>query len=75
MAALPSTTQNATNDAAKLTKLVWQIEIWKVKKLIKRLEAARGNGTSMISLIIRMFPNLFFPLKAGEYAAFLRYTL
>jgi len=32
-----------------------QIEIWKVKKLIKRLEAARGNGTSMISLIIRKF--------------------
>lgn len=30
------------------------IEIWKVKKLIKRLEQARGNGTSMISLIIRM---------------------
>jgi hypothetical protein len=29
------------------------IEVWKVKKLIKRLEAARGNGTSMISLIIR----------------------
>ena len=29
------------------------IEIWKVKKLIKRLESARGNGTSMISLIIR----------------------
>ncbi|KAJ5081007.1 Peptide chain release factor eRF1/aRF1 [Penicillium angulare] len=28
------------------------IEIWKVKKLIKRLESARGNGTSMISLII-----------------------
>ena len=36
------------NDAEK------NIEIWKVKKLIKRLEAARGNGTSMISLIIRM---------------------
>lgn len=32
------------------------IEIWKVKKLIKRLEAARGNGTSMISLIIRKRP-------------------
>jgi hypothetical protein len=31
------------------------IEIWKVKKLIKRLESARGNGTSMISLIIRTF--------------------
>lgn len=30
------------------------IEMWKVKKLIKRLEQARGNGTSMISLIIRM---------------------
>ncbi|KAJ5812549.1 hypothetical protein N7474_008850 [Penicillium riverlandense] len=34
------------NDAEK------NIEIWKVKKLIKRLESARGNGTSMISLII-----------------------
>jgi len=33
------------------------IEIWKVKKLIKRLEAARGNGTSMISLIIRRYFN------------------
>lgn len=28
------------------------IEQWKVKQLIKNLEAARGNGTSMISLII-----------------------
>lgn len=28
------------------------IEIWKIKKLIKALENARGNGTSMISLII-----------------------
>uniref|UniRef100_A0A0D3EYH3 eRF1/Pelota-like N-terminal domain-containing protein n=4 Tax=Oryza TaxID=4527 RepID=A0A0D3EYH3_9ORYZ len=28
------------------------IEIWKVKKLIKGLDAARGNGTSMISLIM-----------------------
>lgn len=36
------------------------IEIWKVKKLIKRLEAARGNGTSMISLIIRKDHNLLF---------------
>lgn len=34
------------NDAEK------NIEMWKVKKLIKQLEAARGNGTSMISLII-----------------------
>eukprot|EP00252_Welwitschia_mirabilis_P025475 TRINITY_DN796_c0_g1_i1.p1 TRINITY_DN796_c0_g1~~TRINITY_DN796_c0_g1_i1.p1 ORF type:complete len:439 (-),score=82.31 TRINITY_DN796_c0_g1_i1:295-1611(-) len=28
------------------------IEIWKIKRLIKSLEAARGNGTSMISLIM-----------------------
>ncbi|KAF9604517.1 hypothetical protein IFM89_007638 [Coptis chinensis] len=28
------------------------IEIWKIKKLIKALEFARGNGTSMISLIM-----------------------
>ncbi|CAH6720444.1 eukaryotic peptide chain release factor subunit 1 [[Candida] jaroonii] len=28
------------------------IEIWKIKKLIKALELARGNGTSMISLIM-----------------------
>ncbi|KNC83158.1 eukaryotic peptide chain release factor subunit 1 [Sphaeroforma arctica JP610] len=27
------------------------VEVWKVKKLIKNLEKARGNGTSMISLI------------------------
>lgn len=46
----------APNDAEK------NIEIWKVKKLIKRLEAARGNGTSMISLIIRM---LFITLESG----------
>ncbi len=29
-----------------------QVEVWKVKKLIKSLQQARGNGTSMISLII-----------------------
>ena len=28
------------------------VELWKVKNLIKSLEAARGNGTSMISLIL-----------------------
>ncbi|CAJ0564542.1 unnamed protein product, partial [Mesorhabditis spiculigera] len=28
------------------------VEIWKIKKLIRNLELARGNGTSMISLII-----------------------
>ena len=39
-------TQDGATDADK------NIEMWKVKKLIKRLESARGNGTSMISLII-----------------------
>ena len=29
-----------------------QIEMWKIKKLIKMLTDARGNGTSMISLIM-----------------------
>ncbi|GFE55651.1 eukaryotic peptide chain release factor [Babesia ovis] len=29
------------------------IEQWKIKQLIRSLEAAKGNGTSMISLIIR----------------------
>ncbi|KAF2823622.1 peptide chain release factor eRF/aRF subunit 1 [Ophiobolus disseminans] len=43
---MSSKEQQQPNDAEK------NIEIWKVKKLIKRLEAARGNGTSMISLII-----------------------
>lgn len=28
------------------------VEQWKIKKLIRTLEAARGNGTSMISLIV-----------------------
>jgi len=28
------------------------IELWKIKKLIKNLDNARGNGTSMISLIV-----------------------
>mmetsp|Transcript_17046 Transcript_17046/g.22195 ORF Transcript_17046/g.22195 Transcript_17046/m.22195 type:complete len:456 (-) Transcript_17046:168-1535(-) len=34
------------------TELDEQIEMFKVKKLIKNLQKARGNGTSMISLII-----------------------
>jgi peptide chain release factor subunit 1 len=38
--------------SAKLDETETQIEIFKVKKLIKNLQAARGNGTSMISLII-----------------------
>ena len=41
------------SNSAQPTEAEKNIEIWKVKKLIKSLEAARGNGTSMISLIIR----------------------
>jgi peptide subunit release factor 1 (eRF1) len=46
--------QQQANEAEK------NIEIWKVKKLIKRLTQARGNGTSMISLIIRTFSSACF---------------
>jgi peptide chain release factor subunit 1 len=43
---LPTAIMNAESLADK------NIAVWKVKKLIKSLEMARGNGTSMISLII-----------------------
>jgi peptide chain release factor subunit 1 len=39
-------------DSAAQTEMDHQIEMFKVKKLIKNLSAARGNGTSMISLIV-----------------------
>ena len=29
-----------------------EVELWKIKRMIKNLSSARGNGTSMISLII-----------------------
>jgi len=35
-----------------MTDVDSNIEQWKIKRLIKSLQAARGNGTSMISLII-----------------------
>lgn len=44
--------RSLTMSAPQANEAEKNIEIWKVKKLIKRLEAARGNGTSMISLII-----------------------
>ena len=28
------------------------IEMWKVKRIIKRLDSSKGNGTSMVSLVI-----------------------
>ncbi|KAK3095454.1 hypothetical protein FSP39_014887 [Pinctada imbricata] len=42
----------ATNGDVGESSADRNVEIWKIKKLIKSLEAARGNGTSMISLII-----------------------
>jgi len=42
----------ASNGTDGETSADRNVEIWKIKKLIKSLEAARGNGTSMISLII-----------------------
>jgi len=42
----------ADDDAKKNAAAEANIEIWKIKKLIKKLEEARGNGTSMISLIL-----------------------
>jgi len=45
------------------------IEQWKIKKLIKSLENARGNGTSMISLIIPPKSQIsqFAKMLADEY--------
>ena len=42
------------------------VETWKIRKLIKSLEAARGNGTSMISLIIPPKDQVFVVLIHGE---------
>jgi len=28
------------------------IEMWKIKRLIKRLDESKGNGTSMVTLVI-----------------------
>lgn len=37
---------------AELTDAEKAVQQWKIKKLVKKLTAARGNGTSMISLIV-----------------------
>ncbi|KAM7541511.1 hypothetical protein Aperf_G00000024023 [Anoplocephala perfoliata] len=42
----------SSNGEAAVTQADKNVEMWRIKKLIKSLEAARGNGTSMISLII-----------------------
>ncbi|KAJ1805547.1 translation termination factor eRF1 [Coemansia sp. RSA 2598] len=48
-----------------------QVELWKMKKLIKGLEAARGNGTSMISLVLppKSQISLFASKLATEHGA------
>lgn len=45
------------------------IEMWKIKRLVKSLEAAKGNGTSMISLIIPPKDQIsrIANMLAGEY--------
>nr|VZI49784.1 unnamed protein product [Spirometra erinaceieuropaei] len=43
---------SATNGETACSQADKNVEMWRIKKLIKSLEAARGNGTSMISLII-----------------------
>ena len=47
------------------------IEMWKVKKLISKLEHCKGNGTSMVSLIIppKDDINKYGKLLTGEMSA------
>ncbi|CAH8492134.1 unnamed protein product [Heterobilharzia americana] len=42
----------STNGTTEISQADKNVEMWRIKKLIKSLESARGNGTSMISLII-----------------------
>lgn len=48
-AASNSSQQNGAEGDSGVDK---NVEMWKIRRLIKSLEAARGNGTSMISLIM-----------------------
>lgn len=41
--------ERAKMEAEQMEK---EVEKWKVKKLIKSLQTARGNGTSMITLML-----------------------
>jgi len=41
--------QIATNISQEQNK---HIEMWKIKRLINKLETTKGNGTSMVSLVI-----------------------
>ena len=36
----------------------WHVEMWKIKKLIAKLDEAQGNGTSVVSLYIAPSKNI-----------------
>jgi peptide chain release factor subunit 1 len=36
----------------------WHVEMWKIKKLIAKLDNAQGNGTSVVSLYIAPTRNI-----------------
>jgi peptide subunit release factor 1 (eRF1) len=36
----------------------WHVEMWKIKKLIAKLDEAQGNGTSVVSLYIAPTKNI-----------------
>jgi peptide chain release factor subunit 1 len=44
--------EDAAEEQKQIDEAERAVEQWKVKKLITTLQAARGNGTSMISLIV-----------------------
>jgi len=39
-------------DATNVEGDTKHIEMWKIKKLINKLENCKGNGTSMVSLVV-----------------------
>ncbi|EOB11727.1 peptide chain release factor subunit 1, partial [Nosema bombycis CQ1] len=43
---------NFCDSANFYPQMLDEVEIWRMKKLLKNLRNSRGNGTSMISLII-----------------------
>jgi peptide subunit release factor 1 (eRF1) len=45
-------TQKEKEAEVKLAEELKHIEAWKIKRMIKKLENSKGNGTSMISLSI-----------------------
>lgn len=50
--AMSSTPEVGTQGSSANNAVDKNVEMWKIRRLIKSLEQARGNGTSMISLIM-----------------------